>query len=390
MYRIQRSDALAPLLADADRWDALAGGIPFRESSWISTWWRIFGDDLEPYVLVARDGRDEICGILPLYRERAGLPCRKLRIMGDGNTCSDFLSVLARSPEAAADVASEMGAHLTAVSGDAHDGWDLIEIDGISEGDAGMNALADAMRQRGVTLHACSRHHTWFQTCAQSWQQYLDSLSRQRRSQTGRFVRRLEKSPEMSLVQPDSREAVYRAVDSLIEMHQRRWQQVGEPGSYATAEARQFLHDVADSFFHRGRLNLVTLMLAGRPIGAALHLIGGGGRLYCYSTGNDPDHANSKPGNIITSKVLWDAHHSDADGVEYLRGDELYKQRLGAEPKRLLQLRAFAPGWLPRLRHVAWSTGFELKQFARRRTGRKPVERVDLAQDSGVCGTAGT
>ena len=378
MYRIERTSAtVASLLGEHEHWDALTRGVPFRHSVWLSAWWSVFGERLEPYVLVARDSQNEVRGILPLYRDRAGPRCRRLRMMGDGNTCSDFVSVLARSGEDAARIGRQIGTHLARVAGDRRDGWDLMEIDGVSEGDVGMHALAETLNDGGVALHACSRYHTWFRPCAESWQQYLQSLSRQRRSQTGRFLRRLERSPELALVEPESREAVYQAVDRLIEMHQRRWQQVGEPGSFATAGARQFIHQVADGFFQRDQLYLVTLMRDEQPIGAALHVTGGG-RLYCYSTGNDPDYADLKPGNLITSYVLWHAHQRQAEGVEYLRGDELYKQRLGAEPTRLLTLRAAAGAWLPRIRHAAWSTGFELKQFARRRTGRKPVDRVEL------------
>ena len=390
MYRIERHDAWDALLADSDRWDALAGEVPFRTRDWIAAWWRFFGEDREPYVLVARDDRDQVCGILPLYRERtAGTHRRKLRMMGDGRTCSDFVSVLVNSPQRAAAIGRAMGAHLARVAGEGGDGWDLIEIDGISEGDVAIAALAEALDRGGARLHACSRHHTWFRSCFPSWQQYLDSLSRQRRNQTGRFLRRLQRRPELAIAEPDCRESVYRGVDGLIEMHHRRWQQVGEPGSFASAEARQFIHEVAERFLQRQRLHLVTLMLGDRPIVAALYLIGRAGRLYCYSTGNDPDHADQKPGNLITTHVLWDAHRRGAAGVDYLRGDELYKQRLGAAPTRLLQLRAFAPAWLPRLRHAAWSTGFELKQFARRRAGRQPIQRVDLTPPPSAAPSAG-
>jgi CelD/BcsL family acetyltransferase involved in cellulose biosynthesis len=86
-----------------------------------------------------------------------------------------------------------------------------------------------------------------------------------------------------------------------------------------------------------------------------------------------------EPGRILTVKAIKHMYREDLVGIDYLRGDEPYKRRMAATAKRILNVRVAAPTWWPRLRHVAWWTGFEVKQWMRRRTGRTPVVVVDLA-----------
>ena len=73
------------------------------------------------------------------------------------------------------------------------------------------------------------------------------------------------------------------------------------------------------------------------------------------------------------------------DGIDFLRGDEPYKQRAGAQPTRVLRMRAFAPTLMPQLLHAAWWAGFEVKQWMRKRTGRTPVVVVEMPADQSAC-----
>ncbi len=185
-----------------------------------------------------------------------------------------------------------------------------------------------------------------------------------------------------SLVQWSAKtaEQVDRLLDSLIQLHQRRWTDAGEQGSYCNPEFRQFIRDAAVEFSQRGDLYLTALERDGNVIGVELNFIGGNRVLYSYSSGFDLDHSDVEPGRVLGIDTLQNLYRSDLAGIDYMRGDEEYKQRFATESRPVFQFRAVAPAWYPKLRHAMWSTQFELKQFVRRRTGRPPIAVLDMTQ----------
>ncbi len=380
MYQIQRTHDLDGLLRDPELWNRLAGGVPFRETSWLGPWWNHFGKvlDLEPYVLVARDAKAEICGILPLYLRHSKSQGRTLSMIGDGQACSDYVSLLASADDGEA-VATAMAEFLADAADDSDHGWDFIDIDGVVEDDAVMIAFAKALSQRDALLHTQSRMCTWFKPRDANWNEHLKHFKKTQRRKMRRWSERVEATEELALTVSETSDNVHRDLDQLIEMHQRRWNEAGEPGTYADPRFCRFIHDATADFFRRGRLHLASLSFDEQRIAADLNFVGGDRRMYCFSGGYDLDFANMEPGRILTVEAIKHMYREDLAGIDYLRGDEPYKKRMAATAKRILNVRVAAPTWWPRLRHAAWWTGFEVKQWMRRRTGRTPIVVVDLA-----------
>tara|TARA_R110002049_G_scaffold285698_1_gene466675 strand:- start:49161 stop:50330 length:1170 start_codon:yes stop_codon:yes gene_type:complete len=383
MYSIERTGDLPSLLADATVWNRLAAGVPFRETSWLGPWWQHFGQDLEAYTLVARDDRGELQGILPLYRTHHGPTGRTLAMMGDGQAYSDFVSVIATSPHAPS-VARAMGQFLANVASDTQDGWDVIDIDGISEGDSAMSALARSLSEGGAALHSQSRMSSWFRACDASWDDHIKRHGKTQRRKLRKWSKQIESTDGLQRIVADTDEQLTDSVDALIKLHQQRWTESGEAGSFADAEFESFIRDSAADFYSRGRLYLPTLTMNDRVVAAELHFIGGDNRLYCYSSGFDTSASELEPGRVLHVDTLMHLYRENLAGIDFLRGDEPYKQRAGAKPTRVLRMRAAAPKMLTQLRHAAWWTGFEVKQWMRKRAGRTPIVVVDMPPVTGT------
>lgn len=377
MYKIERISDVQSLWADPTAWDSLSGGVPMRETAWLGHWWDAFGQAHEAYVVTVRDSGGALCGALPMYRLDSNRDGRTLCAMGDGVTCTDHFTVLAR-PDDAGTIAAEIGRWLTRVSRDPRDGWDVIDLDGIVGGDGSAAALAEALRSEGAISHATSRMSTWFHPAADDWETYLARLSKQRRRVVRRRRERLEAIEGLQCHTAATRAEVHVGLDAVIELHQRRWTAVGEPGSFADPRSRDFLHAAAQEFFTRRQLDLTWLALHGRPIGGEMRIIGRDRVLYSYCTGIDADHGKIEPGHLLNIQGALQVYENGLRGIDYLRGDEPYKQQMQATPRPLIRLRVVAPALVPRLRHAAWRTGFEFKQFIRRRTGRTPFRTLSL------------
>lgn len=373
MFRVEVSTDLSGLLSDETHWNSLARGVPFRETSWLAPWWQHFGADQEAYVLVARGPDDEIRGILPFYHS-AAQRTRSLSVIGDGQTCSDHVSVLAKD-EDAVEVARAMGTFLVT---DNHEyEWDAMSIDGVVEGDEPMAAFTAALKEGGAALHAQSRMSTWHKPVDASWDEHLKHFGKTQRRKMRRWSEKVQQIDGLEKNVATTEAEVETSLRALIDLHQRRWVEAGEPGSYADPKFRLFVEQSTLAFFRRGRLYLPTLAMNDRVIGGELHWVGGDQNLYCYSSGYDLDSAELEPGRILAADTLMHLYSEQLAGIDYLRGDEPYKKRMAANPRRVFHLRAVAPALLPRLRHAAWCTGFGFKQWMRRQTGRKAVEVVD-------------
>lgn len=375
-YQIEVERQLEPFFAEPRSWDSLAGGVPFRETAWLAPWWRHLSQGRQAHLLVARKPSGQICGLLPLYQSSLSGP-RTLSMLGDGDACSDHVSVLAR-PDEAIRVAKAFGHFLGETASDSQNGWDLIDIDGIVEGDQAMSTFAAALKSTGSSLHTVSRMHTWFKPTDESWEEHLKRHGKTQRRRMRRMTEKIGPDGCFDRFVAETESDVDQLLSSLIDMHQHRWHSVGEPGSYADAGFRGFMFDTAKEFLKRGRLYLNLLQHAGRDIGAEINFIGENRILYCYSAGYDLESADLEPGRLVNIDTLQQLYRADLAGIDYMRGDEEYKKRLSTSSRRILRLRAVSPALLPRLRHAAWCTGFEVKQWMRKRTGRLPIETPDI------------
>ena len=379
MLTIERTKDFQTLIQQADLWNGLAGGVPFRETSWLGSWWKHVADDAcEPFVLMAKDQQGNIVGILPLYEKLPRVGGSKvLGIMGDGEVCSDYLSILV-SPDDAVEVATAMADFLLMHSQTEGLRWDEIELDGIIEDDLPMMTFIEVLKEQGATMHSCSRLSTWFKASEDSWDAHLKTMSKSRRRKTKRLCESVTTNDRLDLVFPSDQQEVQERLTAMIALHQKRWNEAGRPGSFASECVRGFIMDAALDFFARGLLYLPAITLYGEPIGSEFNLIGGNKRLYSYSVGVDTDKYDYQPGNLLQWLDFQYIYRNEMEGMDMMRGDEEYKKRMQAVSKRIFEIRIAAPRLMPRIRQAVWSTGFCMKQWVRESVGRAPIEVVDF------------
>jgi CelD/BcsL family acetyltransferase involved in cellulose biosynthesis len=258
-----------------------------------------------------------------------------------------------------------------------------MEIDGVVEGDPGMAALMRGLESAGAKLHASSRMQIWFRPREANWEDHLRGFSKTHRRRIRRWIEATGDDAPFQQRTAETEAQAVAWVGSLIEMHQQRWTAAGQAGSFESATFRKFIIEAACSFLSRGQLFVTVLESGGEPIAAELNLIGGDRVVYSYSSGFDTRHADQEPGRVLAADTLRQLYQCSLAGIDYLRGDEIYKQRYSTQSRRLMQLRIVAPALAARLRHAAWQTQFELKQWARKRTGRQPVLVLDPTSDIG-------
>lgn len=370
--QVYRLASVAELAAYADQWDRLAAGVPFRSWAWASTWWHCYGPALpasdphrQLHVLAVFDHQDRLVGLGPWYLEPAPARGRVLRMLGSGEVCSDYLSVLCE-PGQEHLVAAALAERLcrdAARAGDDALPWDRLELTGIDAEDRPVRCLVEQLLQRGCQLCRRPAARCWRIALPGSWEEYLGKLSKRRRRQFRRLVSDYLESGRVTAHFVQHAEELPRAMDILVELHQRRRKSLGQPGCFASLRFERFLRATAAHLLAAGQLQLVWLALDGkRPLAAEVDLLGGG-VMYGYQSGVDPEAMQHQPGNLLMIVLLRWAIGQGYRAYDLLRGDEPYKALMHAEPRPAMALHLIPDRPAARLRHRVWLAGANLKQW---------------------------
>jgi len=364
-------DQLAPY---ADDWERLAAGVPFRSCTWLWHWWRHYGPQNDADRLRTRlavlgvfDDANSLMGIAPWYVDCSSVHGRVLRPLGSGEVCSEYLGVLCH-PATKEVVVEALAEHLEA---NAHDDgpdalrWDLLELDGVDAEDRTVAGLIDCLAGLGCTVHRRPASSCWRLDLPTEWDSYIASLGKHQR----RTVRRLERdvlhTNRVVLHVASQLDELSRAMDILVDLHQRRRQMLGEKGCFASARFLGFHRDVAPELLRRGQVQLYWLELDGIPAAAEYHLAGNG-VLYVYQAGVEPALMEHQPGNAINLMILRRAIERGYRVYDFLRGDEVYKARFGAQPHPTIGFRVVPRRAVAQLRHNLWLAGNNVKQWIKR------------------------
>lgn len=364
MFDIRCETDLTTLLAQRQQWDAMAAGNIFQESSWLVPWWNAYGGNCSTLILTAYDQGGRLAGILPLYRDHRYGQASTLRSMGDGEACSDYTSVIAAAEDCQA-VADAMADWLLDVHRDPHWGWNTIILDGVVTGDPAIEALLRRAAARGAITHQLERCSVWRRPLTDTWDEHVQSLSKARRRRTRRMCDTLARLEPDGPRTAETPEQLRQMLCVLEDLHQLRWAAVGRPGCFSSDRFGRFVRAMATDFFEQQRLRLCWLEVAGRPMAAELQVLGGG-VLYCYTAGMDPDGRDLQAGHLLNISTARWAYENGIEALDFLRGDEPYKESWRATPRMLSQCRIAAPSLVPWMQHQTWLLGRGIKRWLKK------------------------
>ncbi len=346
----------------ASVWNRLAAHSPFSSRDWLEAWWRHFGGAAnggqpgDLLTLVVRDEIGQAIGLAPWWLDRSSWTGRVLRFLGSHGVCSDYLGVLAE-PRKDEEVAATLADWLT---GEAAGQWDLIDLDGIDAEDRVMRQLAAEMKSRGCLINLRPGPSCWRIDLPDTWDGYVAQLSRPLRKRVRRIERNMFESGRAVLLTVEREDELPRAMEILVDLHQRRQISIGNTGSFASRSFTDFHRDVTRRFLRRGRLRLHWLELDGRPV-AAEYGLASRHAIFSYQGGFDPRLEDESPGQLATVATIKLAIAQRFAAFDFLRGDEQYKAHWRATPRASLRIRIVADHASARIRHGVWVAARTLK-----------------------------
>lgn len=319
----------------AQQWEQLLArsevSTAFLTYEWVEAWWIAFGKSREPYVLQFLTPNGECVGIAPLYRisrrklTNTTLPLRMLRFLGTGTggATTSLGLIMRRGYE-------EIGAcqFLDWLSR-AHAEWDLLDLQLMPTEWLSTRVLLEELRVRG-----------WFYTHSQvkrycvplpdKYSTYINSLSKNMRTQLPYKRRRLLKQYEVDVFKVCTQDELQPALEELFRLHSQRWQARGERGVFGRPERRVFAQEMAKRFLLRGWLDLWLLKLDGRTV-AVEYGFRKDGMYHFLWAGLDTDLQAGSAGTLLKSYVMQQLIRDRVRLYDFMQGDEPYKMYWGPE-----------------------------------------------------------
>jgi hypothetical protein len=113
-------------------------------------------------------------------------------------------------------------------------------------------------------------------------------------------------------------------MQTLFELHQRRWEAKGNKGNFAEEKSRHITLQTAKYFAEKNWLKLYFLTVDSKPVAVELNLEYEG-KMYCHLKGLDPNYYKYRVGSILTLKVLELCISKGITEYDFMQGDEPYK-----------------------------------------------------------------
>ncbi len=381
MY-VCRVDCLEKLLPYRERWDELAGDCPFRGWRWLTTWWQHYGANqagraLRVYLVFSGSksknciadsniNADQLVGILPCYRATSLGRGSVLRLLGDGEVCSDHLDLLVDLllDEQRVDTVVTL---LAGALVNHADDWDVIDFEAIASESSQLSKLVASLGSRGCHVRRDAGPNCWSIDLPATWDELLAQQSKSHRKQLRRLERRVLDTERATWHLVSSSSNLDTAWDILVDLHQRRRKSLGEPGCFASRRWCAFHRDIATQLLDAGQLRLSWLDIEGQPVAAEYHMAGQH-TTFAYQGGVEPDRLDDEPGRLSMIRTI---QHAIAEGhtqFDLLRGDEPYKPHWRATPRATFNTQIVAPRTAAHWRYRSWNSlrraGRLARQFA--------------------------
>lgn len=307
----------------------------FLTWEWQSTWWRHLGEG--NLVLLGfraeEDGR--LVGIAPLYFTRNDDGRMVVHEVGCRDV-SDYLDlIIERGQEDAV-----YNALLDYLEQDAP-AWDLADLCNIPQESSTFVRLRELAEARGYQTLVEIEDVCPIIELPSTWEEYLMMINKKQRHEIRRKLRKAEAEVNTRFFIVGAEHDLQAEMESFIDLHQKS---TPDKDEFMDSQMQGFFFDVAQVLQEQGWLQLACVEMDGTEAAMLLNF-DYGGDILVYNSGYDPAQFRYlSPGIIVTARSIEMAIELGRVKFDFLRGDEVYKYRFGAQDTEIRRLLIGKPG----------------------------------------------
>ncbi|SFH71618.1 GNAT family N-acetyltransferase [Planctomicrobium piriforme] len=301
-------------------------------ATWTECWLQVYGGTV-PYRFLVAESAGIVRGICLLTNgvgQKVGPVTIKTLHLGTagepqpGSVCVEYNRLLVE-PAFRHDFISEI---VTALKSDSR--WEQLRLDGFSESDL-QPWLAHL-----PNAEVRSRDSRYFdlQVARIAGSDVLTRLGKSTRSNLRRRLKQYGELDCQWAVTPDDAGDI---LQELIQLHQARWQAVGQPGAFASERFQKFQTEASLKLFLEGKAVLFRVRHAGATVGCLL-LLNDRNRLLDYLSGFASFDEKPSPGLISHYLCMEAALKRGYEAYDFLVGDKRHKDNLSSDVNQLCWL----------------------------------------------------
>jgi hypothetical protein len=288
------------------------------------------------------DGNAELVGLAPFYlssrRISVGVELSFLRLIGDGSEDSDNLDIPVR-PGFERHVADSLLRYLR----DSSRVWDVCQLNTLPPDSPVARCLLEQLDCGRWPHYEYQRPSSAIELPV-SWDAFLAQMKE--RTNLRYYTRRLEKAHKTCVYRCDNESSLPACLERFFDLHNKRWEERGQPGTFASAERRRFYYEMASSFLRRGWLEFWLLDVDGSIVAADFNFRHKE-TVFSLQSGFDPEFAGYRVGFVLKGYLLRQLVSDGVRRYDFLGGMDPNKSRWGAAVSSYLDLhfaRSFTRG----------------------------------------------
>ncbi len=313
--------------ADLEKdWNALltesVTHVPFLRFEYLQNWWQTRGggewDPNATLAIITAHEADHLVGIAPLFR--ASYKGEYSFLFLGSIEISDYLDFIVR-PD---DLVTFVDGLLTFLSGE-----EKLELFNFLGSSPSIRQLQEASTAAGWHFSQETTNHAPIIHLPGDWEEYLASLDKKQRHEIRRKIRRLEEAEVPSRWYfVEDEEALPDAIDQFL----RLMAQDPEKEIFLTEEMVTAMTGSIKHAFANGYLQLAFLEIDGQKA-ATYYNFDYDNQLWIYNSGLDRQFMSYSPGWVLLGYLLRWANENGRRSFDFMRGDEDYKYKFGAEDR---------------------------------------------------------
>jgi CelD/BcsL family acetyltransferase involved in cellulose biosynthesis len=291
---------------------------------WLFSWWEMYGQSADLLILVARNDAGEICGIAPLYVNRASFGRGTIGFIGDHSVASDYLQFVCRTVDET-PVSRAFYDHLA-----ARRPRNPLRFYQLPEGSGTARAVSE--RVEGLRLHSSpvEQQPSVYIALPDTFDKYLARLSQNGRHNLRKHRKRLDAAGGYAFSEEADRWS--ETFGEFERLHNARMQATGRVTNFAAQAFRQFHLLVAERSAERGWLRLYFLRRNGQAV-AALYGFTVNNKFYFYNSGFDPAFSDHHVGAALMGLIVERCIQDGLGEFDFLSAGE-YKERWAVEERQ--------------------------------------------------------
>ncbi len=293
----------------------------FLTWEWLFTWWQHYGNGKELRIFVIREA-DRIIGIAPLMQTKYGQGIINIDVIE--NLCAvncDYSGIILteRRHESVAVLLGYLEKLI-------RDNNVIVRMSHIPEKSSFVSALREQYPafSKSLSLNERLISSCPYITLPATWEEYFQTLSRNRRGILRRAMRSLQKDHTVEFKKYENNESLQDKLQVLFDFHKERWQKRNISSKFSRPEAREFYVDVSQAFYQSNLLNLSYLNIDGETV-SIIWGFNYDGKYYYMTPAFNLSYSDYGVGNVHMMKLIEDAIHIGLSEFDFLKGTEAHK-----------------------------------------------------------------